>query len=117
MKSTLIMALMVLTVYSCAKKTVPVAATTPTEVKTTPEIKAPDAAKIDAATNTETAIITAGHATFDAKCGRCHGLKDPGNYTAERWVGILKIMAPRARLDETENANVLAYVQFYAKKS
>jgi hypothetical protein len=57
----------------------------------------------------------AGHATFEAKCGRCHSLKIPSNYTVKQWTPILDKMAPRARLDSTEKANVLAYVSFHAK--
>lgn len=57
-----------------------------------------------------------GQATYTAKCGRCHGLKNTADYTADRWVGIMQSMAPKARLDDTEKANVLAYVQANAKK-
>ena len=41
----------------------------------------------------ESAAI-AGQATFNAKCGKCHGLKPAGDYTAERWAQILAVMAP-----------------------
>lgn len=58
----------------------------------------------------------AGQATFNAKCGRCHGLKSTYDYTADRWASILAVMAPRANLTETEKANVYAYVKANAKK-
>lgn len=63
----------------------------------------------------ETAQI-AGQATFNAKCGRCHGLKVTTDYTAERWASILAVMAPKANLSETERENVHAYVKANAKK-
>ena len=57
-----------------------------------------------------------GQSTYNGKCGRCHGLKPVGDYTADRWVGIMESMAPKARLDDTEKQNVLAYVKANAKK-
>lgn len=58
----------------------------------------------------------AGQATFNAKCGRCHGLKVAGDYTATRWANILAVMAPKANLSETERNNVYEYVKANAKK-
>ncbi|MBL0182246.1 MAG: cytochrome c [Chitinophagaceae bacterium] len=63
----------------------------------------------------ETAAI-AGQATFNAKCGRCHGLKPAGDYTATRWANILAVMAPRANLTEEERNNVYEYVKANSKK-
>ena len=102
-------------IFGCAKKNVPVA--TPTTV-VTPTVSAPDAAKIDAATGTLTSdkLIAMGHETYTLKCGRCHGLKKVDDYTTTQWTPILDRMAIKARLDSTEKANVLAYVQFSAKK-
>ncbi len=68
------------------------------------------------ATTPDAAATIAGQATFNAKCGRCHGLKATIDYTAERWAGILAVMAPRANLTEAEKANVFAYVKENAKK-
>ena len=58
----------------------------------------------------------AGQATFNAKCGRCHGLKVAGDFTATRWASILAVMAPKANLTEEERNNVYAYVKANAKK-
>ncbi len=73
-----------------------------------------------AAPKTETpadaTAIAAGQNTFNAKCGRCHGLKNPGDFTAERWEGIMDAMAPKAHLTDIEKANVYAYVKANAKK-
>ncbi|GAB4093849.1 c-type cytochrome [Flaviaesturariibacter terrae] len=69
-----------------------------------------------ASSSTAAAKVEAGHQVYTAKCGRCHGLKEPSNYTAERWVPILASMAPKARLSEEETAQVAAYVQANAKK-
>lgn len=65
---------------------------------------------------TDEATISLGKSVFEARCGRCHGLKDVTAYTEQRWDGILRTMAPRARLTETETQQVAAYVKVNAKK-
>jgi mono/diheme cytochrome c family protein len=67
-------------------------------------------------TSPEAAAVMAGMQTFNAKCGRCHGLKVTTNYTAERWASILAVMAPKANLTEEEKNNVYAYVKENSKK-
>jgi mono/diheme cytochrome c family protein len=57
-----------------------------------------------------------GQATFNTKCGRCHGLKVTTDYTAERWISIMQVMAIKAKLTDGEKENVLAYVKANAKK-
>jgi cytochrome c2 len=58
----------------------------------------------------------AGKTVFTAKCGTCHELKNPGDYTAQQWTPIVKEMSRKAKLNDTDKANVLAYVQSNAKK-
>jgi len=65
---------------------------------------------------TDVASISLGKTVFETRCGRCHGLKNTSDYTAERWNGILKSMTPRARLTLTEIQQVTAYVKANAKK-
>jgi cytochrome c5 len=57
-----------------------------------------------------------GQAIYSAKCGQCHGLKVTTDYTADRWITVMQVMAPKARLTDVEKENVLAYVKFNAKK-
>jgi len=57
-----------------------------------------------------------GQSTFNTKCGRCHGLKVTSDYTADRWVSIMQVMAGKAGLTATEKENVLAYVKANAKR-
>ena len=57
-----------------------------------------------------------GQSTFNVKCGKCHGLKVTTDYTADRWVSIMQVMATKAQLTETEKENVLAYVKANAKR-
>lgn len=60
--------------------------------------------------------VVFGKLVFEAKCGQCHDLKKPSEYTAEKWVKIIDWMAPKAKLDATQKENVLAYVSYYTKK-
>ena len=46
-----------------------------------------------------------GQSTFNVKCGKCHGLKVTTDYTADRWVSIMQVMATKAQLTETEKEN------------
>lgn len=58
--------------------------------------------------------LVKGQALFTERCGRCHGLPDPGKYKVNRWEGILSAMAPKARLSKEEQAHVTAYINAHA---
>ncbi len=109
MKYTLVIAILIASFFSCAPKSGPTPVATSKSATTTPEIKT------EVNIKTESAAVAKGHETYTAKCGRCHELKTTTDYTAKEWVGWVDQMAPKAKLDESEKANVLAYVQFYAK--
>ena len=109
MKKIVAITTLIVLVWGCDKKMAP--------AKTATTATVPVAAPVEETPkSTIIANTVAGKETFTAKCGRCHGLKDPANYTAERWVGLIDWMGPKARLDETEKKNVLAYVQAGAKR-
>jgi len=72
--------------------------------------------KIVAKAGTGDESARAGQATYNAKCGSCHGLKVVSDYTAARWAGIMAVENTRANLSQTERTNVLAYVTANAKK-
>ncbi|MEP6711830.1 MAG: hypothetical protein ABJA37_05430 [Ferruginibacter sp.] len=114
MKYILLLSFFAIVIFGCAKKNVPV--TTPAPAATA-AVPSPDAAKIDAATSAVTSDKSAamGHDIYTAKCGRCHGLKKVDDYTTTQWAPIMERMAIKARLDSTEKANVIAYVQLAAK--
>jgi mono/diheme cytochrome c family protein len=127
-------------VWGCAKK-ITTAASSNGAAITSPApatLPVPPAAKTDAATATttpdpaantsaKTGAIPAdpaktkspavmGQTTYNTKCGRCHGLKVTTNYTADRWISIMQVMATKAQLNDAEKENVLAYVKANAKK-
>jgi mono/diheme cytochrome c family protein len=134
MKKLSIIIIAIIALYSCAKKMTPVATQPTATINEAKPAKLPAvqaninnetaiadslerakvAAKVTTA-KTETAEVTIGKETFKAKCGRCHELKNPTDYTAAKWVKLVDWMAPKAKLTATEKDNVLAYVSFYAK--
>ncbi|MES2429968.1 MAG: hypothetical protein V4556_03465 [Bacteroidota bacterium] len=103
MKKAIVLSIIVIAVFGCSKKV------TPTTTSTTTPTETP-APMVVAETN-----IASGRITYEAKCGRCHALPIPQNFTATRWVGLVDWMAPKAKLTDAEKANVLAYVQANAK--
>lgn len=137
MKKVLAIAILSVFVWGCAKKMTPAGSETPSSNSTSnnnsfnnnnaaaattanANISAttngqPTGARVStAAVGNEAAM--AGQSTYNAKCGRCHGLKVVGDYTKERWISVMQVMAPKANLSETEKANVLAYVTANAKQ-
>ncbi len=59
-----------------------------------------------------TVEANAGKQIFEAKCQRCHGLKNVDDYTADQWSKILPNMAKKAKLEPEETAKVDAYVSW-----
>lgn len=77
-------------------------------------------------TTTETSTITAnltkeemlkrGEDLYNLRCGKCHDLPKPSDFTVEDWKPIMASMAPKAKLNPEETNWVLAYVNANAKK-
>jgi len=97
----------------CAKKSSPAA--TPGFSETT--VPKTSAAKKNNTTEPkkESNSVRAGQFAFDAKCGHCHALKRPGDFTENEWITIMDRMAPKANLDPVEKENVLAYLKYNAR--
>ena len=55
-----------------------------------------------------------GKKVYQQYCGKCHGLKSPGDYTAERWVKLIDKMAGRAKIDENQKEQIYRYVSVNA---
>ena len=62
------------------------------------------------------ALVEAGKTVYATKCTKCHAAKVVENYTVDKWAGILKSMIPKAKLDDTEAAQVTAFVNAGAKQ-
>lgn len=61
-------------------------------------------ATIDAAT------LEQGRSIYVAKCASCHALPAPDAHPVERWPDLAHRMARRAKLDESSERTMLAYV-------
>lgn len=94
----------VIILFSCQKKAVPVitARTIEPSAPKTEELSAPD--------------LLAGKQLFANRCGHCHGLPDPVQYTEKRWETIMVLMAPKAKLSKQEQVHVTAWVKENAAK-
>jgi mono/diheme cytochrome c family protein len=144
MKKIVLIFLIGAVVASCAKKMAPTAASSsslpnekvvvgtnnppaekanewvaaPAEIKPTATAvtTATSAAAKPSRTTGELTMEQKGQATYNAKCGRCHGLKVTTDYTADRWLTVMQVMAIKANLNDEEKQNVVAYVRANAKK-
>jgi len=90
-------------VYSCKTQTATPTVTTPTVSTATANL-------------TKEEMLKKGEDLFNLKCGRCHGLPSPSEFTIADWQPIMARMAPKAKLNAEETNWVLAYVNANAKK-
>jgi mono/diheme cytochrome c family protein len=99
-----------LIIFSCTRKVSPASTPTVSDNSTTTEnvVVAP-------AEDQHAVAIAAGRTIYNTKCMKCHEDKGVANYTATMWEGILKSMAPNAKLTPAETAQVTAYVKANAK--
>ena len=138
MKSILLPVALIVLILSCNKKMTPAKTEMPSNNSSAPVIM--DKPSTDNATASSTtasvpgkvdpnsavktveragsadAAAIEGQSTFNAKCGRCHALKIASDYTVDRWISIMQVMATKAHLSDIEKENVLAYVKANAKK-
>lgn len=108
MKKFWVIALCSMVFLACSKKIAPTNTASPA-TSAVPEVKPAEMARINMA------LLDKGKKVFEKRCNQCHALKEPVNYEQQKWVQILERMAPKAQLDDTQRAEVLAYVQHYAK--
>ena len=110
MKKALSIILIALVVWACHRKTIP-----SDEIVLSNKVNTTSSAK-------ETPVIDAsnlaaqGKTVYTNRCARCHGLKKTENYTSQQWEHTLKVMIPKARLNDEEAKQVTAYVMENAKK-
>jgi mono/diheme cytochrome c family protein len=57
-----------------------------------------------------------GKAVYVTKCGTCHALKTPIDYTADQMKNILAVEIPKAKLDSKEAKQVTAYLMDNVRK-
>jgi hypothetical protein len=94
-------------VAACQKKAVPVI----TERKYEPPKRVVTTFPTPGTIAPDTSI---GKTVFINRCGKCHGLPEPVQFTAERWDGILISMMPKARLNEEQKIHITAYIKSHA---
>lgn len=97
--------LILLLLAACSKKAIPVI------TARTSEPPPPQKKMVDVKPD-----MAMGKVIFTNRCGRCHDLPMPDQYTAQRWEGILSYMIPRARLTDEQTVHVTAYLKTNAAK-
>lgn len=92
----------VLVLGSCSHKTTP--------TKTTVETK-------ENSDKNYTVVLNSsyGKEIYESKCGSCHDLNKPSDYTFKEWNPIMNKMAKKADLDYMQKQNVLGYLKDNAK--
>ena len=96
-------------IIACNKKAVPVI----TERKVDPPKIAVSVYPPNPAIAADTAM---GKEVFVTRCGRCHELPKPAQFTFNSWDGILTSMVPRAKLNAEQSAHITAYIKANAAK-
>ena len=56
------------------------------------------------------AELQQGHDLFTNNCGKCHKLPDPASRNTESWRKMVDIMAPKAKLDQTQADLIYKYL-------
>jgi mono/diheme cytochrome c family protein len=91
------------TLWYCSSKVLPPTSSQLIQLKqTNPEV--------------DTSKISMGYDLFSNNCHKCHGLKNPSNFTTDQWNTILPKMASRAKLKPEEIELVHTYVTTFSKK-
>lgn len=72
--------------------------------------------KLTPVVNDKGAMVADGEKLYTARCGKCHELHKPEEFTASEWPSILRSMAPKAKLNQSMKDMVMAYVTANAKK-
>jgi mono/diheme cytochrome c family protein len=54
--------------------------------------------------------LAEGRVLMEAKCGKCHKLKDTQKYNVEKWDNILNNMIPKTKVSEEEGNKIRAYI-------
>ena len=88
---------------ACSHKSTPTAALAPTAPKEAP-------AQFNMMTASAGPSVVEGEKVYNAKCGKCHDLKKPSEYNTKEWTSIMKSMAVKAKLNDVEKSDVMAYV-------
>ena len=90
---------------ACSHKSTPTAAAAPKEAP----------AQFNMMTAAAGPSVVEGEKVYVAKCGQCHDLIKPSEHNAKEWTSIMKSMAVKAKLNDVEKADVMAFVAKGAK--
>ena len=107
--SKYLLVLVFFVLISCTKKALPVITTRETVKPVKRQLVYPPKETVKPDT-------VLGKEIFVLRCGRCHGLPQPGQFNAGRWDDILPGMIERANLDNEQALHVRTYLLSLAAK-
>lgn len=97
------LAISALFIYSCAtKSSVAVVAVKNEELK--PEVI------LETKSSVMTEELYIGKTLFENKCGNCHSIYNPKDFSSEQWKPILLRMKKEANLDDIEITSISNYI-------
>ncbi len=91
-------------------------ATTNNSRTTTPSFNDMKGSNNDFSEGSRNISMEKGKTIYVTKCGGCHSLKNPGDYTTDQMNNFLKIEIPKANLSKSEGDQVTAYLLSNTKK-
>ena len=106
MKKNLLVFFLFAIIIACNKKAIP----------TIPERERQETPAKEISTMTVVPDLARGKTIFMNRCGRCHDLPKPEQYTATRWEKILSTMMPKARLNPEQEVHITAFLKENAGK-
>ena len=112
MKRFILIASVALVVLACSQKSI-VLSNPRINPETTNEVKA----RLEKTNPADANTIAQGKTVYINRCARCHNLKPVEKFTAPEWEPILKTMIPKAHLNESDSAQVTAFIMANAKKN
>ena len=84
---------------------------------TAPPVLTPEIAVAGTRRDVLASTLKAGREVFTTKCVTCHVAQPIPKYSVSEWRGIVGKMAGRAKLSETDRAELLAYLTAVVESS
>jgi cytochrome c5 len=100
------LAFLAVLMYSCGSNPpkTQVSTTKPDPVQVPPKMESPNESP------TMSEVVSEGKILYDNKCGTCHKLFAPSDYSKQDWPPILLRMQIKARINDADMAKINSYV-------
>lgn len=112
MKSKIVFLASISLLFSCASKPIITdsIAVNKTEATVSTESRKADAEPVSSKMVMLTSDLSESKTLYENSCSRCHKLYNPTDYKKSEWPGILHSMQRKAKLNDTQVAGLLDYI-------